>query len=68
MDHRQTQPDESGWSGAENQMLLAGLELFGDDWGKVADHVGTRSQVRAGVGPGSGPTGAGRVHAACAVS
>lgn len=33
------------WSQQETLLLLEGLEMFGDDWTEVADHVGTKSAV-----------------------
>ncbi|KAJ3119109.1 hypothetical protein HDU96_000024 [Phlyctochytrium bullatum] len=37
--------DESiPWNESELFLLLEGVELFDDDWAKVADHVGTRSK------------------------
>ncbi|KAK0531665.1 SWI/SNF and RSC complex subunit Ssr2 [Tilletia horrida] len=35
--------DGEGWTDAETLRLLEGMELFGDDWNKVSNHVGTRS-------------------------
>ncbi|CAJ0582638.1 unnamed protein product, partial [Mesorhabditis spiculigera] len=32
------------WTEQESLLLLEGLEMFKDDWNKVADHVGTRDQ------------------------
>uniref|UniRef100_A0A0N5BGB8 SWI/SNF complex subunit SMARCC2 n=1 Tax=Strongyloides papillosus TaxID=174720 RepID=A0A0N5BGB8_STREA len=32
------------WTDQETLLLLEGLELYRDDWNKVADHVSTRSQ------------------------
>lgn len=32
------------WTDQETLMLLEGLEMFKDDWNKVADHVGSRTQ------------------------
>ncbi|VDN06388.1 unnamed protein product [Thelazia callipaeda] len=32
------------WTDQETLLLLEGLELFKDDWNKVADHVGSRTQ------------------------
>ncbi|CAJ0929816.1 unnamed protein product, partial [Mesorhabditis belari] len=32
------------WTDQETLMLLEGLEMFKDDWNKVADHVSTRTQ------------------------
>lgn len=39
-------PDASGWSDQETLLLLEGMELYGDDWGKVSEHVGGRSQLQ----------------------
>ncbi|GAO14874.1 hypothetical protein UVI_02007130 [Ustilaginoidea virens] len=35
---------EAPWSDAEILRLLEGLERFDDDWGEIADHVGTRTR------------------------
>ncbi|KAK0566632.1 SWI/SNF and RSC complex subunit Ssr2 [Tilletia horrida] len=35
--------DGEGWTDAETLRLLEGMEMFGDDWTKVSNHVGTRS-------------------------
>jgi len=32
------------WTEQETLLLLEGLEMFKDDWNKVAEHVGTRTQ------------------------
>ncbi|VDN58910.1 unnamed protein product [Dracunculus medinensis] len=32
------------WTDQETLLLLEGLEMFKDDWNKVSDHVGTRTQ------------------------
>ncbi|EDO49454.1 predicted protein, partial [Nematostella vectensis] len=32
------------WTDQETLLLLEGMELFKDDWNKVAEHVGTRTQ------------------------
>ena len=32
------------WTDQENLLLLEGLEMFEDDWDRVADHVGSRSK------------------------
>ncbi|XP_014665929.1 PREDICTED: SWI/SNF complex subunit SMARCC2-like [Priapulus caudatus] len=32
------------WTDQETLMLLEGLEMFKDDWNKVSEHVGTRTQ------------------------
>jgi SWI/SNF related-matrix-associated actin-dependent regulator of chromatin subfamily C len=34
----------SDWSDSEVLRLLEGIEMFGDDWNKVADHVDTRNR------------------------
>ena len=36
---------DSVWTDQDTLLLLEGLELFGDNWAEVADHVGTKSQV-----------------------
>ncbi|KAE8219819.1 hypothetical protein CF319_g6556 [Tilletia indica] len=35
--------DGEGWTDAETLRLLEGMEMFGDDWNKVSNHVATRS-------------------------
>ncbi|KAI9901489.1 hypothetical protein N3K66_003306 [Trichothecium roseum] len=35
---------EASWSDAEILRLLEGLERFDDDWGEIAEHVGTRTR------------------------
>ncbi|KAL1903013.1 SWI/SNF and RSC complex subunit Ssr2 [Sporothrix stenoceras] len=35
---------DAPWSDAELVRLLEGIERFDDDWGQVADHVGTRTR------------------------
>lgn len=35
---------DAPWSDAEILRLLEGLERFDDDWGEIADHVGTRTR------------------------
>ncbi len=37
--------DDSGWTVQETLLLLTGLEMFGDNWNEVSDHVGTKTQV-----------------------
>lgn len=34
----------SAWSDQETLLLLEGVELFEDDWARVAEHVGTRTR------------------------
>ncbi|KAG2493874.1 hypothetical protein HYH03_007812 [Edaphochlamys debaryana] len=36
---------EGAWSQQETLLLLEGLEMYGDNWAEVAEHVGTKSQV-----------------------
>jgi SWI/SNF related-matrix-associated actin-dependent regulator of chromatin subfamily C len=38
--------DNSGWSDQETMLLLEGMELYGDNWGKVSEHVGGRSELQ----------------------
>ena len=38
--------DASGWSQPETLLLLEGLEMYGEDWGKIAQHVGGRSPLQ----------------------
>lgn len=39
--------DEAVWTDMDTLLLLEGLELFGDNWAEISDHVGTKSQVCA---------------------
>lgn len=39
-----TSPDVKPWSEQETLKLLEGMELYRDDWNKVAEHVSSRSQ------------------------
>ena len=32
------------WTDQETLLLLEGLEMFKDDWNKVCEHVGSRTQ------------------------
>src|SRR5690606_14585013 len=34
----------AAWTDQETLLLLEGLELYNDDWNKIADHVGTRTR------------------------
>ncbi|KAK9813885.1 hypothetical protein WJX73_003291 [Symbiochloris irregularis] len=34
------------WRDLEELLLLEGVQLFGDNWAKIASHVGTKSQVQ----------------------
>ena len=36
------------WTDQETLLLLEGLELFKENWAEIAEHVGTKSQVRHG--------------------
>lgn len=31
------------WSDQETLLLLEGLEMFGDNWNEIADHVGSKT-------------------------
>ena len=42
-----------GWSDQELLLLLEGVELYGDSWADIAEHVGTKSQVPGGSGLGT---------------
>lgn len=35
---------DAAWTDAETLRLLEGLERFDDDWGEIAEHVGTRTR------------------------
>ncbi|MCJ1309290.1 hypothetical protein MMC25_002949 [Agyrium rufum] len=35
---------DSAWADSEVLLLLEGLELFDENWGSIADHVGTRTR------------------------
>jgi len=37
--------EELVWSDMDTLLLLEGLELFGDNWADISDHVGNKSQV-----------------------
>ena len=39
------QVQAQGWSDQELLLLLEGVELYGDNWADIAEHVGTKSQV-----------------------
>lgn len=41
----QAPPTADGWSEQETLLLLEGLELYGDKWDDVAEHVGSKSQL-----------------------
>lgn len=34
------------WSDQELLLLLEGVEIYGDNWADIAEHVGTKSQVK----------------------
>lgn len=38
---------DRAWTDQETLLLLEGLEMFEDDWDKIADHVGTRTRDQA---------------------
>lgn len=33
------------WTDMDTLLLLEGLELYGDNWAEISDHVGTKSQA-----------------------
>ena len=37
--------EEGVWSDMDTLLLLEGLELFGDNWADISDHVGNKSQA-----------------------
>lgn len=39
-----TSPEIKPWTEQETLKLLEGMELYRDDWNKVAEHVSSRSQ------------------------
>ena len=41
----QTQESPQDWSDQETLLLLEGMEMYGENWAEIAEHVGTRSQV-----------------------
>jgi hypothetical protein len=43
--HVRQAAEESVWSEMDTLLLLEGLELFGDNWAEISDHVGNKSQV-----------------------
>ena len=45
MHNPQAPPTADGWTEQETLLLLEGLELYGDKWDDVAEHVGSRSQL-----------------------
>eukprot|EP00210_Caulerpa_lentillifera_P002940 g2807.t1 len=38
--------DQSAWTDQETLLLLEGIELYGDDWSEIAEHVCTKSQLQ----------------------
>ena len=38
-------PGSGPWSDQETLLLLEALELYGDSWGQISEHVGNRSQA-----------------------
>jgi SWI/SNF related-matrix-associated actin-dependent regulator of chromatin subfamily C len=36
--------EESAWSDQETLLLLEGMEMFGDDWDRISEHVASRSR------------------------
>lgn len=43
----QKQGDASPWTDQETLLLLEGVELFEDDWDKIADHIGSRTKEQS---------------------
>ena len=41
----QLQESPQDWSDQETLLLLEGMEMYGENWAEIAEHVGTRSQV-----------------------
>ena len=39
------QESPQDWSDQETLLLLEGMEMYGESWAEIAEHVGTRSQV-----------------------
>ncbi|KAJ2804656.1 SWI/SNF and RSC complex subunit Ssr2 [Coemansia guatemalensis] len=39
-----TQPDTDEWADQETLLLLEAIEMYDDDWNRIAEHVGTRSR------------------------
>lgn len=39
--------NQGRWSEAEHKLFMEGIDLYGKDWKKVEDHVGTRSSTQA---------------------
>lgn len=39
-----TKDKESEWTDQETLMLLEGMEMFGDDWDRISEHVASRSR------------------------
>ncbi|GMM37761.1 Rsc8 protein [Saccharomycopsis crataegensis] len=44
MIHKKTLTNTGGWSEQETLLLLEGIEMFNEDWDKVANHVATRNK------------------------
>ncbi|KAK9830209.1 hypothetical protein WJX72_010310 [[Myrmecia] bisecta] len=40
------EPSGPDWTDQETLLLLEGLEIYGDNWGEIAEHVGTKSQLQ----------------------
>jgi hypothetical protein len=38
-------PDEDKWTPSETLLLLEGIELYGEEWTAVAEHVGDKMPV-----------------------
>lgn len=45
VDSSSAKPSASGWSEQEELLLLEGLEMHGEAWSRVAEHVGTKNRL-----------------------
>ena len=43
--HRAHHERDSQWTAQETLLLLTSLEMFGDNWAEVAEHVGNKTQA-----------------------
>lgn len=45
VDASSAKPSASGWSEQEELLLLEGIQIHGDMWTRVAEHVGTKNRL-----------------------
>ena len=45
IDTKASKSKGAGWSDQEHLLLLGGIELFGENFDKVAEHVGTKNKL-----------------------